>query len=163
MRKSHRCHSRMWSHPRSFISEGLPPIRRNQARQSLSIRTYSATSQCRKCIQISDLPLTRGIPNRTISHGKRIRSSTFNSSFPRAYIKTSGLIRRKLWLFVRGIKGPCLEFFTPSFRPQFMSWLQVICSEVVLRRQDLKRTAHERRKAGYNYYPKHATPLYYAA
>jgi ankyrin repeat protein len=44
-----------------------------------------------------------------------------------------------------------------------MSWLQVICSEVVLRRQDLKRTAIERRKTGYNYYPKHATPLHYAA
>jgi ankyrin repeat protein len=44
-----------------------------------------------------------------------------------------------------------------------MSWLRVICSGVVLRRQDLKITAIERRKRGYNYYPKHATPLYYAA
>jgi Ankyrin repeats (3 copies)/Ankyrin repeats (many copies) len=61
------------------------------------------------------------------------------------------------------LKARVLEFFTSPCRPQFMSWLQVICSEVVLRRQDLKRTAIERRKTGYNYYPKHATPLYYAA
>lgn len=61
------------------------------------------------------------------------------------------------------LKTRVLEFFTPSCRPQFMSWLQVICSEVILRRQDMKRTAIKRRKAGYNYYPKHATPLYYAA
>jgi Ankyrin repeats (3 copies) len=61
------------------------------------------------------------------------------------------------------LKAHVLEFFTPACRPQFMSWLQVICSDVVLRRQDLKRTAIERRKAAYNYYPKQATPLYYAA
>jgi hypothetical protein len=61
------------------------------------------------------------------------------------------------------LKARVLEFFTPTFRPPFMSWLQVICSEVVLRHQDLKRISHERRKSGYNYYPKHATSLYYAA
>ncbi|KAH8759301.1 hypothetical protein BGZ57DRAFT_944325 [Hyaloscypha finlandica] len=46
-------------------------------------------------------------------------------------------------------KARILEFFTSPCRPQFMSWLQAICSE--------------RRKTGYNSYPKHATPLYYAA
>jgi len=59
-------------------------------------------------------------------------------------------------------KARILEFFTSPYRPQFMSWLQAICSEVVLFRQDLERTAIERRKTGYNSYPKHATPLYYA-
>jgi hypothetical protein len=44
-----------------------------------------------------------------------------------------------------------------------MSWLQMICSEVVLRRLDLKRSLLARRKAGFNLYPKHATSLYYAA
>lgn len=61
------------------------------------------------------------------------------------------------------LKARVLKFFTSLCRPQFMSWLQVICSVPVLRRQDFKRTAIERRKTGYNCYPKHATPLYYAA
>ncbi|KAE9362799.1 hypothetical protein N431DRAFT_306139, partial [Stipitochalara longipes BDJ] len=63
------------------------------------------------------------------------------------------------------LRNRVLKFFTPSSdeRPLFMSWLQVICSEVVLRRQDLKRTLIQRRKGGFNYYPKHATTLYYAA
>jgi hypothetical protein len=56
-----------------------------------------------------------------------------------------------------------LEFFTPACRPQFMSWLQVLCTAVVLPQQYQKRTALEIKKAGYNNYPKHATPLYYAA
>jgi Ankyrin repeats (3 copies)/Ankyrin repeats (many copies) len=61
------------------------------------------------------------------------------------------------------LKSRVLEFFTPSCRTQFMSWLQVICSEIVIFRQDLKRTGIERRKRGFSYYPRHATSLYYAA
>ncbi|KAH7411469.1 hypothetical protein BKA64DRAFT_704576 [Cadophora sp. MPI-SDFR-AT-0126] len=61
------------------------------------------------------------------------------------------------------LKAQVLEFFTPACRLQFMSWLQVICSEPEVRRQDLKRTSFERQKRGFNYYPKHATSLYYAA
>jgi len=61
------------------------------------------------------------------------------------------------------LKGLVLDLFTPSCRPQFMSWLQVICSEVVLFRHDLKRGGIERRKRGFSYYPRHATSLYYAA
>ena len=60
------------------------------------------------------------------------------------------------------LKARVLEFFTLPCRPQFMSWLQVLCSEVITPRQDLKRIGIER-MFGYNYYPKHATPLYYAA
>jgi hypothetical protein len=61
------------------------------------------------------------------------------------------------------LRDRVLEFFTPSCRPLFMSWLQVICSEVVLRNLDSKKGNLERRRNGYNYYPKHATSLYYAA
>jgi hypothetical protein len=61
------------------------------------------------------------------------------------------------------LKNRVLEFFMPSCRPQFMSWLQVNCSEVVLKRQDLKRTGIEKRKRGFSYYPRRATSLYYAA
>ena len=75
-----------------------------------------------------------------------------------SYAKNSGYTSEEL-------RNIVLQFFTPSDtdRPIFMSWLQVICSEVVLRRQDLKRTVLQRRKVGFNYYPKHATTLYYAA
>ena len=61
------------------------------------------------------------------------------------------------------LKDRVLEFFTPSCRLQFMNWLQVICSEVVLTPRERKKAAIERRKNGYNNYPKHATSLYYAA
>jgi ankyrin repeat protein len=44
-----------------------------------------------------------------------------------------------------------------------MSWLQVLCSDVYIRRRDENMTATERRKHGWDYYPKNATPLYYAA
>jgi hypothetical protein len=60
------------------------------------------------------------------------------------------------------LKARVLEFFTPPCRPQFMSWLQVICSEVIIPRQDPRRIGIER-MFGYNYYPEHATPLDYAA
>ena len=56
-----------------------------------------------------------------------------------------------------------LDFFTPAYHPHFMSWLQVLCSDVVMRRRDGKMTVTERRKNRWNRYPKHATPLYYAA
>jgi hypothetical protein len=56
-----------------------------------------------------------------------------------------------------------LDFFTPAYHPHFMSWLQVLCSDIFIRCRDEKMTATERRKNGWNYYPKHATPLYYAA
>lgn len=56
-----------------------------------------------------------------------------------------------------------LQFFSSSCRPQFMSWLQVICSEVMLSRKAEYRTAMEYRKRAWNFYPKHATSLYYAA
>jgi len=59
------------------------------------------------------------------------------------------------------------DFFRPSCRPQFMAWLQVICSELVLDRQHLNKmrtkAAIHRRKRGWDNYPKHATSLYYAA
>jgi hypothetical protein len=59
------------------------------------------------------------------------------------------------------------NFFNPSCRPQFMSWLQVICSELVLDRQHLNKMRTKagihRRKRGWDNYPKHATSLYYAA
>jgi hypothetical protein len=61
------------------------------------------------------------------------------------------------------LRDRVLEFFTPSCRPQFMSWLQVICSEVVLKTLGSKKGNWERRKNGCKYYPKHATSLYYAA
>jgi hypothetical protein len=59
-----------------------------------------------------------------------------------------------------------IQFFTPSCRPQFMSWLQVLCSDVMLGRRPrngpgIKR--QKRQKFGYNEYPKNATSLYYAA
>ena len=45
-----------------------------------------------------------------------------------------------------------------------MSWLQLLCSEVaLLERRKSKRSAIMRRKRGFNYYPDHATSLYYAA
>jgi len=56
-----------------------------------------------------------------------------------------------------------LQFFSSSCRPQFMSWLQVICSEVMLSRKVEYRTAMGYRKRAWNSYPKHATSLYYAA
>jgi len=56
-----------------------------------------------------------------------------------------------------------LEFFMPSCSLQFMSWLQVICSEVVLFRQDPKRSGIDRRKRGFSLYPRNGTSLYYAA
>jgi hypothetical protein len=61
------------------------------------------------------------------------------------------------------LKNRVLEFFTPSCRPQFMSWLQVICSQMVIRAEDLKRVAIARQKRRFDYYPVHATSLYYAA
>jgi hypothetical protein len=61
------------------------------------------------------------------------------------------------------LQNRVMSFFASSSRPQFMSWLQVICSQVVLRAQDLKRTAIKKQKRRFYYYPKHATSLYYAA
>jgi hypothetical protein len=80
------------------------------------------------------------------------------AKFWTSYAKNSGYKSEEL-------RNRVLAFFTPSDddRPIFMSWLQVICSEVVLRREDLKRTLLQRRKVGYNYYPKHPTTLYYAS
>ena len=57
-----------------------------------------------------------------------------------------------------------LEFFTPPCRPQFMSWLQVICAGPSFKaRRTGKKIAIEKLKRGHSYYPKHATSLYYAA
>jgi hypothetical protein len=113
-----------------------------------------------KCLTYLSFAEFRTGPSRTANEFEaRLLAHPFlahASKYWVSYAENSGFSSEEL-------KARVLEFFTPSFRPQFMSWLQVICSEVVLRRQDLKRTAHERRKAGYNYYPKHATPLYYAA
>jgi len=113
-----------------------------------------------KCLTYLSFAEFRTGPSRTANEFEaRLLAHPFlehASRFWVTYAENSGFASEEL-------KGRVLEFFTPSFRPQFMSWLQIICSEVVLRRQDLKRTVHERRKAGYNYYPKHATPLYYAA
>jgi hypothetical protein len=61
------------------------------------------------------------------------------------------------------MKDCILQLFTPSCRPQFMSWLQVLCSEVVLGRRRTNGPGIERQKFGYDEYPKHATSLYYAA
>lgn len=113
-----------------------------------------------KCLTYLSFAEFRTGPSRTANEFEaRLLSHPFlehASKYWVSYAENAGSSSEEL-------NSPVLEFFTPSFRPQFMSWLQVICSEVVLRRQDLMRTAHERRKVGYNYYPKHATPLYYAA
>ena len=71
-----------------------------------------------------------------------------------SYAKNAGSSSQEL-------QSRVLGFFTPSCRPQFMSWLQVICSEVVLREK--AKMAIARRKYNWNLYPKHATSLYYAA
>jgi hypothetical protein len=56
-----------------------------------------------------------------------------------------------------------LQFFSSSCRPQFMSWLQIICSGVILDRKAEYRTPMEYRKRAWDSYPKNATSLYYAA
>jgi len=74
------------------------------------------------------------------------------SKYWSSYVKNAGSSSNEL-------QSRVLRFFMPSSRPQFMSWLQVICSEVGLKEDAII----ERRKYNWNYYPKHATSLYYAA
>lgn len=74
-----------------------------------------------------------------------------------------GILLKNAGSSSKEMKDCTLRLFTPSCRPQFMSWLQVLCSEVVLGPRRTNGSGIERQKFGYNEYPKQATSLYYAA
>ncbi|KAH7323578.1 hypothetical protein BKA65DRAFT_71178 [Rhexocercosporidium sp. MPI-PUGE-AT-0058] len=61
------------------------------------------------------------------------------------------------------VEALVVKFFSPSSRPQFMSWLQLICSEIKFLRKDEYKANVKKQKLGWNHFPPQATSLYYAA
>src|ERR1700691_3065557 len=88
-----------------------------------------------KCLTYLSFAEFRTGPSRTQDKfGDRLHAHPFlchASKWWPAYARNANSSSEELNLRV-------LEFFMPSCRPQFMSWLQVICSEVMLTRQDVK-------------------------